>query len=235
MFKKGPGKPGSKLRIRDMMQAFLKPGEIISPQLMGKAPGTGVPQGAPTSPLLSLLVLKDTVNLACEMTKMYADDGLWATDNNSWLPPPPTRWKDLTGVEIHPEKSGWVKRNGEWLKPLKFLGLTYDGKTDVLRASTRKGATIEVPDFVRAYMVAKDHPLLPRLLSQSNKKRIGSKDPEFFFEGLNELFGRVAGVVNWEMMAHNTAMGFVMSRLYQGSFDLDAIKQNFELTMTPKS
>lgn len=96
---------------------------------------------------------------------------------------------------LPPAKSGWVKREGKWLKPLKFLGLSYNGETDVLKASTRKGATIEVPEFVRAYMVAKDHPLLPRLLSAVNGKRVNSNDPEFFYEGLREIFDKTNEVV----------------------------------------
>lgn len=38
----------------------------------------GVPQGAPTSPLLSLVALIRTV-LAKDITKMYADDGVKAS------------------------------------------------------------------------------------------------------------------------------------------------------------
>lgn len=38
------------------------------------------------------------------------------------------------------EKSGWVKSNYQWLKPLKFLGMQFDGVS--FRAATRKGATL---------------------------------------------------------------------------------------------
>lgn len=40
---------------------------------------------------------------------------------------------------LHPEKSGWVKKDGVWLKPLKFLGLVYDGLSDVLYSDTKTG------------------------------------------------------------------------------------------------
>jgi hypothetical protein len=36
-----------------------------------------------------------------------------------------------------------VKRKGEWLKPLKFLGLEYDGVHDIFRAHTRNGSQLE--------------------------------------------------------------------------------------------
>lgn len=65
---------------------------------------------------------------------------------------------------------------------------TYDGEKDILSASTRKGSTIEVPEFVKAYMVAKDHPLLPRLLNSMNGKKVDSDSPEFFFEGFQRAF-----------------------------------------------
>lgn len=36
-----------------------------------------------------------------------------------------------------------MRENWKWRKPLKFLGLEYDGATKTLRASTREGATIK--------------------------------------------------------------------------------------------
>lgn len=52
----------------------------------------------------------------------YSDDGLL-------FPETANREPGITnsayGVFKHPEKSGWVKKNGKWLKPLKFLGFTY--------------------------------------------------------------------------------------------------------------
>jgi hypothetical protein len=46
------------------------------------------------------------------------------------------------GVTVHPEKSGWVREDGKWLKSLKFVGLSYDPKNDVLSACTRKGSVL---------------------------------------------------------------------------------------------
>lgn len=83
-------------------------------------------------------------------------------------------------------------------------------------------------------MVAKDHPMLPRLLSIVNGKKGDSDKPEFLISAMTEAL-KVFSSVTWEAMANNTAMGFVMSRLYQGNFDLDRVKQNFELTHKPKS
>lgn len=38
-------------------------------------------------------------------------------------------------------KSGWV-RNEEWVKPLRFLGLEYDGRENQLRSQTRSGKSL---------------------------------------------------------------------------------------------
>lgn len=201
-----------------------------------RRPLSGVPQGAPTSPLLSLILLTDSVMTLSEQTTMYADDGNLASDLPIHLPKA-NQFNAEYGINFHPDKCSWIKKDGEWLKPLKFLGLTYNGTTDTLSASTRKGSTIEVPQFVKAYMVAKDHPLLPRLLNcRTNKKAIDSDSPEFLMEGFQQIYvDSLTSGISWEYLSKSTAMGFVMSRLYQGNFNLDKVKQNFELTMTPKS
>lgn len=65
----------------------------------------------------------------------YADDGLFYSNE-------PFEIKDMPewGVYIHPEKSGWVKWNDKWIKPVKFLGLTWDGEK--VQMDTRKGSRL---------------------------------------------------------------------------------------------
>lgn len=46
------------------------------------------------------------------------------------------------GIYVEPEKSGWVRKDGKWLKSLDFLGLSYDGIKDELRANTRNGSRL---------------------------------------------------------------------------------------------
>lgn len=51
-----------------------------------------------------------------------------------------------TGTEVNEGKSKFIKRKGQWLvDEFRFLGLTYETKTKMLRASTRKGATMRFP------------------------------------------------------------------------------------------
>ena len=72
---------------------------------------------------------------------MYADDGLvFPRDSQN------VKVEDLDrGIKQNIEKSGWIKRDGKWLKPLKFLGLELVAGTEVdpamIRAKTRKGST----------------------------------------------------------------------------------------------
>lgn len=61
---------------------------------------------------------------------------------------------DKANIFINEDKSGPVKLGGAWLRPLKFLGMEYDGNKQTFRASTRKGATLEFDSLraVHAYM-----------------------------------------------------------------------------------
>jgi hypothetical protein len=76
---------------------------------------------------------------------MYADDGVVfgdmhsLTEDQQWLM---FGWPSYGGTVIEETKSHWVKKDGKWLRPLKFLGLEYDGKKDEFRANTRKGSKL---------------------------------------------------------------------------------------------
>lgn len=99
----------------------------------------GLPQGGGISPVLSVQVL-DRVFRDNPEAIMYADDGvIFDYPDFTGLDYP------MNGIFINLEKSGWVKREGEWLKPLKFLGMKYDGRTNELWSETRKGKTIKIP------------------------------------------------------------------------------------------
>jgi hypothetical protein len=110
----------------------------------------GLPQGSPLSPLLSIIILYTTLLHKSHARDgstdfvMYADDGLFygdlnvATINKELKTPV----MEFCNVLIHPEKSGYIKLYGQWLKPLKFLGMVYDPFTNELSASTRNGATL---------------------------------------------------------------------------------------------
>jgi len=83
-----------------------------------QAPG-GVPQGSPLSPFLAILAVREYLQqVGCVN---YADDQIFHSNE-------PFVIKDYPemGIVHNREKCGWIRRNGVWLKELKFLGLIYN-------------------------------------------------------------------------------------------------------------
>lgn len=69
----------------------------------------------------------------------YADDPIFYGDR-----PFEIKFNDERGILEAENKASWIKKDGKWLKPLKFLGLEYNGLENTLKAHTRNGATLEV-------------------------------------------------------------------------------------------
>lgn len=121
----------------------------------------GLPQGGSLSPYLSILYLQEVLNHLDKPSDVeflfYADDGIFYSDNKAsltnWLNKISSGKEECTlpyyNININKEKSGWVKVNGEWLTPLKFLGLqlvpSRDGKLSNFKlfAKTREGSNLE--------------------------------------------------------------------------------------------
>jgi hypothetical protein len=165
----------------------------------------GVPQGAPTSPALAALALHNSVLDRGMNTIMYADDGMYYGNIDQPIITPNSGIVSAN-IEFNHKKSGWVKRNGQWLKPLKFLGLIYDGRTNRIRAATRKGSDLiyDKEELVRMIYESKVKP------TYEERKRATSWN-------------------SWEMMIKSKLIGFIQSRLYQGDWNLDGYEQSFEL------
>lgn len=98
----------------------------------------GVPQGAPTSPLISILILVKSF-LTQTPSISYADDPIFYSDRPFEIQEEP----DL-GVLLNKEKSDWVKKDGLWLTDLKYLGLKYSPFDDSLSGNTRKGSRLQL-------------------------------------------------------------------------------------------
>jgi len=100
----------------------------------------GVAQGAPTSPILANVIMdlwireNESREIDCVA---YADDSV----SFSYGPIDPEIPK-FTGIQINEEKSGYVKYEGRWLKPLKFLGFIWNPETETWESETRKGAKL---------------------------------------------------------------------------------------------
>lgn len=154
----------------------------------------GVAQGSNLSPRLSLIPL---LNFNSHVSSLkYADDGLLYSDEEFDI------YDDKNaGAIINPSKSRWVKYNGKWLRKLKFLGLSYDGKT--LRAATRNGSTLI-----------------------ANEKRLEFGLINFFHS--NPLRNSVSySYFTWESIVSSHIWGYIQSRLYYGKWSMESLEQDF--------
>jgi len=168
----------------------------------------GLPQGLPTSPILSISILKDF--LSQQKSVAYADDQVFFGDKEFTIKDRPD-W----GIIKKESKSGWVKFNGEWQKPLKFLGMEYDGKLNKLTAKTRNGATLEFSGGIDT------------ILSSIALWQAGDHQAS-----LNYLYGKDEILLHqsWDAKFKSKLIGYIQSRLYQDKWNLDDIEQDFELT-----
>lgn len=164
--------------------------ETFKKHVLGNLPeatSAGLPQGLNTSPILSILTLLDWYHMLRDrgiQLIMYADDGIMFSNENFEPYFPPSLIPNL-------EKSKWVRKWGIGPPTMKFLGLTYNWKTDKLSGSTRKGSTLE-------FSPSQDD-LVPLIRT------------------LREVFYQRPG--NWmKYVAESGVMGLVQSKLYCGSW-----------------
>jgi hypothetical protein len=136
----------------------------------------------------------------------YADDSVVFSDH-----PIRTKAPADTGIVIHKDKTGYVKHAGNWVKPLKFLGLEFDGKQ--FSAHTRKGSRLVLEDRMK---------LLLELFNELHN-RTGILNPDELLEYINSKITTV-GVSEklqikgtWEDYFKSRLIGFIQSRLYHGS------------------
>ena len=183
----------------------------------------GVAQGSSISPLLSTLVLtKDLLlNPSCEVVQ-YADDGLLYNMTSS--PDLILNFPPESGIEVHPTKSAWVRRDGKWLRPLKFLGKVFDGHTPEgivcqggsLSNATRTPHPFQFEDY--ALVLAADH--------------YDASTAEEKLEMLNypwrERKRRLSQ--SFEEWFTSKYYGFITARLYSGQLDLESVQQDFTLS-----
>lgn len=177
-------------------------GNSLDPLLEFSEVFRGVPQGAATSPILSGYILKDSL-LSRYPTVGYADDGV----HYGVLPDDILKGDEemtTAGIHYNPDKSGWIKRNGEWLRPLKFLGLIYDGKKNELCSKTRKGANL-VYDKDELIQALVDEKVDAQMNSGSRRSK------------------------RWVDFIKSKIAGLVQSRMYLGEWAPDKILQDFVL------
>jgi len=217
----------------------------------------GVPQGAPISPLLAILALEDTVvkiNTTSDSKVVgYADDWLYFTNNDE---DEGNFNFEESGILLSEGKSFWVKRHGKWLRSLDFLGLSYNGNSRGLRANTRSGSKLvldkeEILDYVNFEELAAD-PLCnydERVIKSGSHCGVCSIEkgdlidcpsPTMCVMGLgkrrhDQLTASVLGGRTWKHVVTDRIFGIIQSRLYNGSWNLFDVKQDFRLKYISKS
>ena len=92
----------------------------------------GIGQGSPISPLLSTILLNpDLLLKSGSKNVQYADDGILYDLSPSLIQKLESGntnfFKPESGIEIHPKKSRFIKKDNIWQTGLKFLGLMYIG------------------------------------------------------------------------------------------------------------
>lgn len=192
----------------------------------------GLPQGLPTSPVLTVLALEEMLIKRSKFKViMYADDGIFygngkAPDLKELLPD----IKEKHGIVFSPEKSRWAKLPEGKLN-LKFLGLRYnDG---ILSAETREGASlvfdkqnfVAVKSILDVYPAAKSH-----LNSHWN-----SSDTANWKEKEKAQLEELRSLSSWELLIRSKVWGLIQSRMYQDSWLQAEIDQSFDLDWQPLS
>lgn len=182
----------------------------------------GVAQGSPTSPILANLIMNEWIMKHKEEDCIaYADDSVSFSDKEINISIP-----EDTGIIINEEKSGYVKYAGKWLKPLKFLGLEYDGK--IFRAKTRKGSTLAVTARTKL-MIETIEEVKEDQQFESIQEAI-----DFLYEqkSMRKKFSYPDKLTlggSWEKYFKSRLIGFIQSRLYNGDWNLKNIEQDFSL------
>lgn len=169
--------------------------QVLRSFAIQKVTRTGLPQGLNTSPILSILTLKDwwqelkeqNINLS-----MYADDGLIYSDISF----------DVNSEEetstINPDKSRWLKKDGVWLvENFQYLGLNYNVKSGSLSAHTRKGSRLEFG--------ADQENLFTLLKELSNH---------------GDKYSTIQSAPKLELLSRSALLGTVMARLYEGNWNI---------------
>ena len=183
----------------------------------------GVPQGSPLSPLLASIALHANL-LKNNNIVQYADDGIiYDTPKPEEL----LNFPKASGISQNMAKSKWIKRDGVWLTSLKFLGKRYipanlltkeqlifqKSQDGILCNSTRteKNFVFDSYELVRE---AHQYDI-----QQSAVKTQGLVSPCLDRKGQS-----------FKEWFETKYFGFVNSRIYNGTLNMDKIMQDFNYT-----
>lgn len=183
----------------------------------------GVAQGCPTSPILSNLIQDIWIRTNPARVIAYADDSVGYSSHYFNSPPP-----EDTGIIINPNKSGWIRYQGKTIRPLKFLGLIYDGVT--LKASTKKGSNLEATNEILSMLELFDQIRYDYSLSFGE-----AIDFILNERGSFGFYGDMKSQQNWERWFCSKLGGFIHSRFYLNDWFNPKIEQCFKYKYEKKS
>jgi hypothetical protein len=184
---------------------------------------SGVPQGGAISPIQGNMIMNDWITQSNTCNKIaYADDSIGYSDKYFTCTVPTG-----TGIEINKKKSGWIRYRNKTIKPLKFLGLCYDGKN--LWADTRKGSKLKITGAIWEMLHQLD--LIRYDLSCSLEEAI-QKLTKYDSVG---FYGNSQDRGNWEKWFCSKIAGFLQSRFYLNDWFNPQIEQCFEFKYQKKS
>jgi len=203
----------------------------------------GIPQGGAFSPFLSLLALEHSVFKVAPAV-MYADDGLYYGDSpvlESVQELDKSKAFVEAGISFNHKKSGYVKKDGIWKKPLKFLGFIYDPFDDSLRSACRSGTQLKLSEDVKALVMGSIAEPKIKMSGLPNDivKKIQGIESNHNAISSTDLAGYMSAVVGsatrhlftWEMLASSSYLGYILSRMTLGKWNPTDVLQNFSLTL----
>lgn len=100
---------------------------------------SGLPQGYAPSPLLAALTMHYMYKKWNMIT--YVDDGLVFSDERPNIDDFINEINMAGNIKLALDKSGWIKYNDSWVKPLKFLGLTMEPDGTISRNNSSEVET----------------------------------------------------------------------------------------------
>jgi len=213
---------------KDMDYGFFKSSSVIENMNLeqGDYKATrGLPQGLPTSPILTIMVLEQFLIRPCPWKMlMYADDGI--IYGRGEPPKEEDLWRDADkhGIRFSRTKSKWVLKHGVF-DGFKFLGMKVTRDMN-LEAATRKGSELK---YDKEMMVRVYNLLEGKELTKEVRKTIATISWGHIWEKSKE------GATSWEDLMKSSLFGLIQSRLYQGSWQLDEVIQDFSLDYKAKS
>lgn len=188
---------------------------IFEPRLANFEFLRGVPQGSPLSPLLSSIALHATL-LKCPTLVQYADDGILYDVEN---PEEILSFPASSGIKLNALKSQWIKRNGEWLTSLKFLGKRFIPRNlltgEQLNLQMAQDGILETATRTPKVFVFEDYALIQEAVIYDMKQSTTSIHQPELTPDFQEWF-------------NSKYLGFVSSRIYNGTIDISQIEQDFE-------